>query len=111
MKTLKTLVAAVTTLVAAAAVPAHAALSLNGVELNGFRANGLALNGFRANGYTWNGVFLNGFRTNGYTWNGLSLNGFKSNGTAHNGEATAVGEIVAVSLPSATQAKCELASW
>ena len=79
MKTLKTLAIALTLGAASAAIPAHAGLVVNGVE-----PNGLSLNGFRTNG--------------------LVVNGIRSRGTA-----TAVGEIVAVSLPTVIVHPCELA--
>ena len=94
MKTLKIFAAALTLAATATTVPVQAGPGLNGVNFNGFRANGLVLNGFRTNG--------------------LSLNGFRTNGTAANGaahEEATLGQIIAVSLPTAIVGKCELADW
>ena len=103
------------------AIPAQAAVGLNGISLNGMRQNGLSLNGMRANGLSLNGTRANGLSLNGMRANGLSLNGLRANdlslnGVARKGTATTGAEsakpgqdtatrfqLVSVKLPPATR--------
>ena len=64
---------------------AHAAISLNGLTMNGLTMNGIATNGLSMNGLTTNGLTMNGLSTNALSTNGLTMNGITTNGLSMNG--------------------------
>ena len=72
---LKTLLAATAALIAVAAAPAHAGISLNGWTLNGISLNGWTLNGISLQGTSFNGTRLGPIGVNVGGHNGVGLNG------------------------------------
>ncbi len=74
------LVTACCGLVLWSAVAAHAALTVNGIPmqgliLNGTPYNGIPFNGMPMNGMPFNGVLLNGTPLNGMLFNGIPTQG------------------------------------
>ena len=83
------------------AIPAQAAVGLNGISLNGMRQNGLSLNGMRANGLSLNGLRANDLSLNGVARKGTATTGAES---AKPGQDTATRfQLVSVKLPPATR--------
>lgn len=72
------------TVFATASLGAHAIVTGNGVQLNGFTSNAIFPNGLVLNGITLNALTSNGFQLNGIVPNALSLNGLKLNGIEPN---------------------------
>ena len=87
---LKTLLAATAALIAVAAAPAHAGISLNGWTLNGISLNGWTLNGISPNGWTLNGISLQGTSFNGTRLGPIGVNVGGHNGVGLNGQVIAI---------------------
>jgi mRNA guanylyltransferase len=60
-------------------------LSLNGCSFNGLSTNRLTLNGINVNGVGLNGINVNGVKLNGINVNGVGINGINVNGVGING--------------------------